>query len=697
MPRKIILLLLGLTAAVYLWSCAGTGTTQNANRGTGVTNVSSAPDIRVYAQPNKAAGINSVAFDSDGKRALSGSDDGIIRLWDLAKGQQIRTFRGHTAAVTSVCFSPDGTQFLSGSNDKTVRLWDIEKTEAINIFTGHTDAVTSVCFSSIRTQVLSGSMDWTIRLWDTETGKQRERFGGLRAGVRSLASHPKMQRFVSGAEDGTVRLWDVLNPEAIKTFSGHEDKITSVSFSSDGEQILSGSDDMTVRLWDIASGSEINKYTWPYYSVPVTSVSFGLDGTILSGSDYGPARLWEIESGASVKTFPASGSTSVAFSPSGKRVLTGSRDGSVELFDINGSKIAGFTGFRDGEWAVITPNGDYNASANGEQYIIARTGGKNYGIDQYRTGLNSPNIIVNRLVLPPDPLRDTPPERPGWMTNNLSAERPDLWVLSIGVGDYVDDSLDLNYTAQDAKKIIDFFETQEDTILYRTVHTRLIADVEGAYAEPTLLNINRELRSYFGYAKESDVILLFMTGHGQNDNGRIFYFLPSDVKRNANGSIVPESAIPHRDINAVLEERAQQKLIFIDACFSEGVMGTMSAGGTIYGPMEFFLKNSQLLKNYSLILVSSESNQKSEVVSRNAFKNVQQPGGAFTIALLEGLNGGLNKKASENGIVTMDKLYTYIEERVLELTDARQHPKRYIRNETGEVKNPVLAVVPDLK
>jgi len=695
MPRKTILLLLGLTAAVYLWSCAGTSGTQNANRGTGVTNASAAPDIRVYAQPNKAAGVNSVAFDSDGKRALSGSDDGIVRLWDLAKGQQIRTFRGHADAVTSVCFSPDGTQFLSGSNDKTVRLWDIEKPEAIKTFNGHTDKVTSVSFSPIRTQVLSGSMDWTIRLWNTETGREIRRYQGHRGGVRSVAFHSERQRFVSGAEDGTVRLWDVLNPEAIKTFPGHGDKVTSVSFSSDEEQILSGSDDMTVRLWDIASDSEIKKCIWPYYSVPVTSVSFGPDGTILSGSDYGPARLWEIASETSVKTFPASGSTSVAFSPSGKRVLTGSRDGSIELFDINGSKIAGFTGFRDGEWVVITPNGDYNASANGEQYIIARTGGRNYGIDQYRTGLNSPNIIVNRLVLPPDPL----PERSdqGWVKINLPAERPDLWVLSIGVSKYgkaarIDD---LSNTAQDAKEIVDFFRTQEDTILYRKVDTRLIADIAGADAEPTSININNALRTYFDRAKESDVMLLFMIGHGQNDNGNDFYFLPSDAERNVNGSIIPGSAISHRDINGVLEKRAKTKLIFIDACYSEGIMGTMSAGGKIYSPMEHYVR-SLPKGNYSLIFVSSERKQTSEIAQANSSKNIPQSGGAFTIALLEGLKGGLNGETSNSqGIVSTNNLAAYIKDRVLKITDGRQDPQTYSRD--GRIEDVHLTVIPDRK
>jgi WD40 repeat protein len=57
-------------------------------------------------------------------RALSGSWDKTLKLWDVASGRELRTFTGHARVVESVTFSPDGARALSGSADDTLKLWD---------------------------------------------------------------------------------------------------------------------------------------------------------------------------------------------------------------------------------------------------------------------------------------------------------------------------------------------------------------------------------------------------------------------------------------------------------------------------------------------------------------------------------------------------------------------------------------------
>jgi WD40 repeat protein len=96
-----------------------------------------------------------VAFSSDGKQIVSGSDDETVRRWDAATGQLLLpALEGYTSSVYSVTFSPDGKQIVSGSLDMTVRRWDAATgQQLLPALEGHTDAVTSVAFSPYGKQI----------------------------------------------------------------------------------------------------------------------------------------------------------------------------------------------------------------------------------------------------------------------------------------------------------------------------------------------------------------------------------------------------------------------------------------------------------------------------------------------------------------------------------------------------------------
>ena len=114
-----------------------------------------------------------MAFSPDGTRIVSGSEDNTLRLWDASTGQPIGApLQGHEDAVNSVAFSPDGTRIVSGSEDKTLRLWDASTGQPIGApLQGHEHGVTSVAFSPDGTRIVSGSEDKTLRLWDASTGQ----------------------------------------------------------------------------------------------------------------------------------------------------------------------------------------------------------------------------------------------------------------------------------------------------------------------------------------------------------------------------------------------------------------------------------------------------------------------------------------------------------------------------------------------
>jgi WD40 repeat protein len=97
-------------------------------------------------------------------RALVGSSDGLVRLWDVESWRELRAFPGHKEPVSCVAISPDGRRGLTGSEDKTIRLWDLETGEELCRFSRET-VVTSVAFSPDGRQALSGEFDKNLHLW----------------------------------------------------------------------------------------------------------------------------------------------------------------------------------------------------------------------------------------------------------------------------------------------------------------------------------------------------------------------------------------------------------------------------------------------------------------------------------------------------------------------------------------------------
>jgi hypothetical protein len=107
--------------------------------------------------------------------------------------------------------------------------------------------------------------------------------------------------------------------------------------------------------------------------------------------------MWDLSKGAELKTFTGhsgnEGVTSVKFTPDGKRIVSAG-DASTRIWDVaTGEEVATMIGFEDGEWIVTTPNGYYNASAKGDQYLRVKVGGQDYATEQLRETFYRPDLV----------------------------------------------------------------------------------------------------------------------------------------------------------------------------------------------------------------------------------------------------------------------------------------------------------------
>jgi WD40 repeat protein len=276
-----------------------------------------------------------VAFSHDGRRAVTGSYDGSMRLWDVAAGKELHCFEHPRGPVEGVNMSPDGRLAVSACADKIVRVWDLETGKVVRQLQGHTDSPIGVVFSPDGRRVLSGSHDHTLRLWDVQTSVEIHSFRGDADMVSYIALSPDGRQALSGGRDATVRLWDVDSGREVRKFEGHTAFTRWVAFSPDGRLAASASNDGTVRLWDVATRKEVRRL--PGHTGGAYCVTFSPDGRrLLSCGHDRTVRLWDANTGEEQHAFKVNVGVlwCVSFSPDGRYALSAGADAVVRLWRL---------------------------------------------------------------------------------------------------------------------------------------------------------------------------------------------------------------------------------------------------------------------------------------------------------------------------------------------------------------------------
>lgn len=307
------------------------------------------PPLRTLAPKRRAvlkcpnAKVYAVDWAPDSQHVLSASQDGHLIVWNAHTGHKVQAVTLRMCWVMACSYAPSGALVASGGLDNVCSVYDLRKRESLvdvpvaHELVGHTAYVSACRFRSDR-EMVTGSGDATCARWDVPTGRRVQQFAAHAGDVTSIALAPNTPHlFVSGSCDARAHVWDVRTTRPVHTFADHARDINAVEVFPDGHAIATGSDDATCRLFDLRANRELAVYAHGSAHAGVTSVAFSQSGRVLiSASEDNYAQLWDTLRSERIGVLAGHDAriASVRVSPNGRALATGGWDAKVVVWGI---------------------------------------------------------------------------------------------------------------------------------------------------------------------------------------------------------------------------------------------------------------------------------------------------------------------------------------------------------------------------
>jgi WD40 repeat protein len=520
--------------------------------GVNVWDVATGQNLRSFADSNQR-GSNAVAFSSNGLRVLSGTDDNRVHIWNLATGREEKTLRMLIGPVTAMALSPDGRRVAAGGYSQLlVKQWDIETGRELRKFetgvAGRFIAVTDVKFSTSGDHLLAAICNNQLVVWDADSGQKKFDVSYRDQDFKSIA-FPGDRRVVTVDDAGVVRHWDRTSGALL---------VTVFPFGDGGwlrltpEGFFDASPNAAANL-SVVRGLEVTGIDQVYQSLYRPE----LVREKLAGDPDG--RVKQAAAKLDLNQVMASGAAprvAIASPQDGAHIAQAQVTVEAAIADAGG-------GIGHVEWRVNGVTLGVKArvpAAAGPGPVDARTVTQTLPLEIgdnviEAVAYNGRDLIASRAAR----LRVTRMGEP-------AAVRPRLHVLAVGVNDYWDSRLKLNFASADARAMAAAFEKVAAGV-YESAKVTTVVD-----AEVTRDRLGTVFAQVAAEVRPSDVFVLFIAGHGRTLDGR-YYFIPYDFRYQdensfANGAISQEqwqqwmSAIP-----------ARKSILIYDTCES----GTVAA------------------------------------------------------------------------------------------------------------------------
>lgn len=236
-----------------------------------VHSIKDAEQVKAFSKSREP--VYCASLRADGKLLAIGNSIGHILVFDFDSKLLLRTLEGHRSTVRNLKFLPNKVNLVSSSDDGTIRVWDVAAGCEVSCFSESQDYVKAlaVCESS-SSLILAGSYDGFIRLYDCQ---KKELILSLNHGspveAIILASDG---RIAISAGANVVKIWDMIaGGQLLQTLIPHQKTISALWASIDGRYLLTGSLDHHVKVIDLTSFKVIHSWS---FSSSVVSIALNV-------------------------------------------------------------------------------------------------------------------------------------------------------------------------------------------------------------------------------------------------------------------------------------------------------------------------------------------------------------------------------------------------------------------------------------